>query len=61
MKGFHDLLRQKPSSLLMLLGWGSISVTYPMAYSDTEDGGAVLLQDMCNLLPGYTEPYSRRY
>jgi hypothetical protein len=26
MRGFHDLLRQKPISLFMLLGWCSISV-----------------------------------
>jgi hypothetical protein len=25
--GIHDLLRQKPSSLFILLGWSSISVT----------------------------------
>jgi hypothetical protein len=30
MRGFHDLLREKPSSLLMLLGWSSISVTSVM-------------------------------
>jgi hypothetical protein len=25
-RGFHDLLRQKPSSLFILLGWSSISI-----------------------------------
>jgi hypothetical protein len=27
MKDFHDLLRKKPSSLSMLLGWSSVSFT----------------------------------
>jgi hypothetical protein len=26
MRGFHDLLRQNPTSPLMLLGWNSISM-----------------------------------
>jgi hypothetical protein len=26
MRGFHDLLKQKPSSLFILLGWSSISI-----------------------------------
>jgi hypothetical protein len=25
-RGFHDLLRQKPTSLYLLLGWSSISI-----------------------------------
>jgi hypothetical protein len=33
MRGFHDLLRQKPYSLFILLGWSSISVTSPMMQS----------------------------
>jgi hypothetical protein len=36
--GFHDLLTQKPSSLFILLGWISISVTSLttwMMYSET--------------------------
>jgi hypothetical protein len=35
MRGFHDLLRQKPSSLFMLLGRGSIiSLTMQSVYLD---------------------------
>jgi hypothetical protein len=26
MRGFHDLLRQKPASVLILLGWSLISM-----------------------------------
>jgi hypothetical protein len=29
MRGFHDLLRQKPISLLIFLGWSSISMASP--------------------------------
>jgi hypothetical protein len=32
-RGFHDLLKQKPSSLFILLGWSSISVTSLMMRS----------------------------
>jgi hypothetical protein len=43
---FPCFLRQKPSSLFMLLGWGSISVTSLVAYSVTEDG-AVCFSKTC--------------
>jgi hypothetical protein len=33
MRGFHDLLRQKPSSLFMLMGWSSVSVAGLMMQS----------------------------
>jgi hypothetical protein len=32
MRGFHDLLKQKPSSLFILLGWSSISIASLMMY-----------------------------
>jgi hypothetical protein len=33
MRGFHDLLRQNPTSLFMLLGWSSISMASLMMWS----------------------------
>jgi hypothetical protein len=33
MRGFHDLLREKPSSLFMLLGWNSIYIASLMIWS----------------------------
>jgi hypothetical protein len=33
MRGYHDLLRQKPSSMFVLLGWSSISVASLMVRS----------------------------
>jgi hypothetical protein len=33
MRGLHDLLRQKPSSLFMLMGWSSISTASLMMRS----------------------------
>jgi hypothetical protein len=35
MRGFHDLLREKPSFLSMLLGWSSISITSLMMTQKT--------------------------
>jgi hypothetical protein len=33
MGGFHDTLREKPSSLLMLFGWSSISISSLIIWS----------------------------
>jgi hypothetical protein len=34
MRGFHDLLRQKPSSLFVLFGWRSISIVQYEVHCD---------------------------
>jgi hypothetical protein len=45
MRGFHDLLREKPSSLFILFGWNSVSIASDDAIHvsgiDEEDGGVV--------------------
>jgi hypothetical protein len=55
MRGFHDLLRDKSSSLLMLFGWSSIEIASPMIRSMYVDFVARILV-LCSWIHGQSYP-----
>jgi hypothetical protein len=59
MRGFHDLFRQKPSSLFILLGWSSIPVASLMIKLHVrevhgDDVTRTELRILCNDVPRIT-------